>query len=222
MKTNNIMPAYHYKNLAKIEDTYWWHQGKIFAAISFLKPYLKKNIVSLCRLADIGCGTGGFLKSIKSRLDIHNVIGIDGNELAVERSQKRGLNTQIADLNNYFLINCKPYNIITAMDVLEHIENEQVFLKTISENLSPEGLFLINVPAYNFLFSSWDKVLGHKRRYSSCQLTKILKKNNFRVIKITYLFAYIFPFAVFRRLLGPEYTEKTCVFPRTTNFLNSS
>lgn len=63
------------------------------------------------------------------------------------------------------------------MDVLEHIKEDQEFLKGIKKDLAKEGRIVLLLPAHMFLYSSFDKSIGHFRRYNKQMIVKILPSN---------------------------------------------
>ena len=79
------------------------------------------------------------------------------------------------------------YDTVVAFNVIEHIHNEDLTLKNMHRLLSPEGRILIVMPAHDYLFGSYDKLAGHKRRYSVRYLKRILSENRFVVEKIRYI-----------------------------------
>jgi SAM-dependent methyltransferase len=58
------------------------------------------------------------------------------------------------------------FDIDVALDVLEHIEDDKKAIEQIYRVLSPKGIFIFTVPAFQFLFSSHDRFLEYKRRYN--------------------------------------------------------
>jgi hypothetical protein len=68
------------------------------------------------------------------------------------------------------------FNMIYYIDVLEHIENDSDELKRIATHLTPGGLLFVLVPAHSLLFSSFDKSVGHFRRYDKKNFRKIVPK----------------------------------------------
>jgi methyltransferase family protein len=75
---------------------------------------------------------------------------------------------------------------IIYIDVLEHIENDRIELETASAHLSSGGRLIVLSPAFNFLYSPFDKSIGHYRRYDRKMLAA-LTPSNCRVKKIIYL-----------------------------------
>jgi hypothetical protein len=80
---------------------------------------------------------------------------------------------------------------------------------------------LVSVPAYPWLFSTWDQQLQHYRRYTRRGLQQVLEQSGFAVRRCTYAFSYALPPAIVRRLVGRDYTASHCVFPPLPRFLNA-
>ena len=76
------------------------------------------------------------------------------------------------------------FDLIILADVLEHLKNDKKELLKLKKCLNKKGLILITVPAYKFLFSKKDEILGHYRRYNKEEIKKLFK--NFNPIKLTY------------------------------------
>ncbi len=96
----------------------------------------------------------------------------------------------------------KFFDIVVAFDVLEHIEDDKKAVEQIYRVLSKNGVFVFTVPAFNFMFSSHDKFLGHKRRYNKKMLKRLLCKFN----KFDLFFYHYIPFlpmVLFRILRKP-------------------
>ncbi len=75
------------------------------------------------------------------------------------------------------------FSSLFILNVLEHIQDEDTALKNCSYMLKQGGTIAILVPAYNWLYSPIDKVLGHERRYTRKGLSKIVRANNFFIEK---------------------------------------
>jgi 2-polyprenyl-3-methyl-5-hydroxy-6-metoxy-1,4-benzoquinol methylase len=71
-----------------------------------------------------------------------------------------------ADKKNVKTIQHHVVNVITMLDVLEHIEDDVEFLKRIRNVASEDHLILMSVPACQFLYGEHDRLLHHYRRYS--------------------------------------------------------
>jgi hypothetical protein len=84
------------------------------------------------------------------------------------------------------------------MDVLEHIADDRAFLTHLLSHpaLSADTRVLITVPAYQALFCSHDKALGHYRRYSNQQLRELLDRSGLTPLEMGYFFSSLVPMRV--------------------------
>jgi SAM-dependent methyltransferase len=78
------------------------------------------------------------------------------------------------------------FDFIYALNVLEHIKNDISSLKNWVQYLKPGGLILIYVPAFQVLFSSMDKKVGHFRRYRKSELEAIAGHLNLSIVELKY------------------------------------
>jgi SAM-dependent methyltransferase len=91
----------------------------------------------------------------------------------------------------------EPFDLVLLMDVLEHIEDDAAALAQTWAKLKPGGHAFITVPAFAFLWSRHDEVLGHHRRYTRDSLQRLLETiPDLRIKRLHYFYALIFPIAV--------------------------
>lgn len=100
---------------------------------------------------------------------------------------------------------------VTLLDVLEHQEDDRAFMAELSAKMSPGSLLLLTVPAMPSLWSRWDVVLGHYRRYRKSTLASAIAGLPFAVEETAYLFPELLPLGWIRRLrlgqgaeIGPD------------------
>lgn len=178
------MQKYLYSDLYKLEEVHWWHRAKRELVGFFLKKYLPNQNN---KILDVGCGTG---KNLEAFSKFGQVWGIDNSLDAIAFCKKRGFKN--VTLGN---IEKKPYgrgsfDAVTALDVLEHVDDSKA-LKEINRILNQEGVLIVTVPAFEWLWSKWDEVLHHKRRYTEKTLKRILKNNGFKIIRISYAYSFL-------------------------------
>ena len=179
-----------YNIIENLEDWFWWNRARKNIIIDTILNNIDNLEVK--KLLDIGCGSGDFLFSISKY--IPNSIGIEGYEY----HHKKYDNIKIC---NIFDNGLEPhsFDIITALDVMEHIEDESKFLNEIKKllaikpNYTGGGYTLITVPAYQFLFGYHDMMANHYRRYNKKRLKKVLLENGFEIMKISYFNFFLFP-----------------------------
>src|SRR3989337_2222779 len=81
-------------------------------------------------------------------------------------------------------------DLVTLLDVLEHTDDVKT-LKEAHRILNNRGLLLLTIPAYQWMWSNWDVVLNHRRRYTKRQIEELLKNHGFEVVKCTYLYSFL-------------------------------
>ena len=136
--------------------------------------------------ADIGAGDQYFTSKLL-QITSGNVFAIDN-----EYKDKRIAQDGIICLNDPSLIENNSIDCLLMMDVLEHIENETIFLCEGLDKLKANGKLIITVPAMQFLFSSHDVFLKHHRRYSRRQLLDLLRKHDICIEQSYYFYSTLF------------------------------
>lgn len=188
------MRKYLYKDLYQLEDKHWWHVSKRRAVVGCIQSYLKNTNP---RILDIGCGTGKNLEQLKKYGKIY---GLDNSKEAIKFCNQRGLkNIRLGKAEN-MPFKSDSFNLITLLDVLEHTDDNKT-LNEVYRVLEKDGLLILTVPAFSWLWSDWDKVLHHKRRYNLNNLAKLLQKHSFTVSYATYLYSFlVLPALIIRQI----------------------
>jgi SAM-dependent methyltransferase len=78
------------------------------------------------------------------------------------------------------------YSAVVALNVLEHIEDDVGALQDFARLLRPGGRIVLVVPAFTWLMSSFDREIGHFRRYRVGSLTATLRAAGLRPIRVRY------------------------------------
>lgn len=168
---------------------------------------MKDNNLKL--LWEVGSGHGNV--AIPLQQENVAVIGIEPLFNGAAISSKNGVRTYVGTLESLNL----PSNSISAIgafDVLEHIEEPGALLSEIYRVLKPGGILLVSVPAHQWLFSDFDKSIGHFRRYSKRLLSQSIEESGFRDLKTEFMFsAFVLPALILRKfptLLGRNHDCK--------------
>ena len=101
------------------------------------------------------------------------------------------------------------FDTIIALNVVEHIENDNEAIQNCYQMLKPNGKLIILVPAFQKLYNTLDKELGHFRRYTKISLGNLLEKENLKVVHTSYFNStgipgWFFAGSILRRKLIPE------------------
>lgn len=182
-----------YQDLYDLENKHWWHISKKTIVTSFVGKFLKKRNANIL---DIGCGTGKNLESLK---EYGKIYGLDSAKEAISFCKQRGLNIRLGQAEN-IPFKSDFFDLVTLLDVLEHTDDNKT-LKEVYRVLKKDGLLILSVPAFSWLWSKWDDILNHKRRYNKKDLIILLKHYNFTIIYITYLYSFlVFPALIIRKI----------------------
>ncbi len=186
-----------YKNYFKIEKEHWLMQIRRAIVQDNLAEYLTKKPKNT-KLLDFGCGSGLFVSELaKKGFDSH---GIDISDEAVRFGELQGIkNLGVIDSHKINFAD-NTFDVVMTLDVLEHLEDESWALKEIERVLKPDGVFIVMVPAYMFLWGVQDEASHHYRRYTkSWLLREINKSTSFKKLRSTYFNTFLFlPIAGFR------------------------
>ena len=93
------------------------------------------------------------------------------------------------DLNSkedYELIGYERFDSIIAINVLEHVENDEFALQQLHKMLRRDGLLVALVPCHKFLYNALDRQIGHFRRYTKREFESKVNKSQFTIENLYY------------------------------------
>jgi len=165
---------------------FWWKVRRRLVGL------LISNRVDLtrCSVLDIGCGSGVTMEYL-SDAGASAVRGIEIDPLALRPDSAINDLIVLGDLLELDID--ETFDIVVMLDVLEHIEDDMSALAKVRSCMSRDGVLILTVPAYGWLWSSHDVTNAHFRRYSARQLRARLESSGFRVEQIGYMFAGLVP-----------------------------
>ncbi|HEY3332836.1 MAG TPA: methyltransferase domain-containing protein [Capsulimonadaceae bacterium] len=190
-----------YERMFTLEDSYWWFIGRrnlIATLLGDLK--LPTNIDIL----DIGCGTGAMLDQLDT---FGEVTGADFSPEALsfcrQRGKRMGKEYRLvrADVRSLPFAD-DSFDVVTAMDIIEHIDRDKDAMAEILRVLKPGGRLLATVPAYMSLWSEHDDALHHHRRYTAHSFRDLARRAGFMVDKLSYTVSSLLPVVWFVRTVN--------------------
>ena len=192
-----------YEAMADEQSWHWWYVGRRAMIAQSLDAMALPVSARLC---DVGCGPGGNL-ALLARYG--SVIAIESQARA--RAYAQALN--IAAIVEGSLPNAidwealwkrqgGAFDVVAALDVLEHVEDDQAALHCLAQGLKPKGRLLISVPAHPWLWSAHDTAHRHFRRYRREELIQKAQACGFHIARLGYFNSFLFfPIAAVRLLL---------------------
>ena len=190
------MYDHEYEAMYDLEDEYWWFVARRKLVQEIVTGELEDR--SGARLLDVGCGTGSNLAAMG---ESSNSFGIDMSTEALTYCRRRGIEGVVHSRVETLPFPDESFEVITALDMLEHTDDDLAALAELRRVLEPDALLLITVPAYGFLWSEHDEALKHRRRYTAHELRNKLTVTGFTVERSTYFITALFFPILFMRVL---------------------
>lgn len=205
------MQQHTYAIMDRVEDSHWWFVGRRAILETFLKKVASSLVTrhSPLQILDIGCGTGANLEMLAQ---FGQAEGVDVSDDALEFCQKKGLKVQkgLAETLPY---DDETFDITTALDVIEHLDDDIAGLKEMFRVTKKGGYAVVFVPAFMWLWGVQDDISHHRIRYTKAQITERLEKAGFTIDRATYA-----NFTFFAPILGGRTIMKlTGIKPESEN-----
>jgi len=171
---------YFYDLRYQVDNEEWRARAKRDLIFQFWRKYFLKRDKK-AKILDFGCGTGVLQEQFLKRFDV-NVHGIDISKEAIRYCKKRGL-SQVKIFNGKTIpFKANSFDLVTAIDVVEHIKDDIHALSEIKRVLKHKGITILLVPAHPKFWSTRDIDLQHFRRYEVGELERKCKKIGFKII----------------------------------------
>ena len=193
------MQAHHYPILYQVEETHWWYLGRRRIIRSLVEKIRTTLNNPEPRILDVGCGTGANLKMLAA---CGRAEGVDISPQAVEFCRERGLESVKLGAIEHLPYEDDSFEIVTALDVVEHLDDDVAGLREMRRVLRPDGRLLLFVPAFMFLRGVQDDVSNHRRRYTLPRLLKAVEAAGFSVEWSSYAnISFFLPVLVVRSVM---------------------
>lgn len=211
------MQPQHLQELAELENSYWWHVAKR----QLITEVLSKFAPPPGLLVEGGIGSSRNLLEF-SQLG-YDVTGFDVMPEAIELGRQKGLShVAVHDLEQPWPVAAQSLRAVVLLDVIEHVQNPVTVLSHVKRALRPDGAAIVTVPAYQWMFSEWDRLLGHYRRYSTSMLQQQASDAGLKVVWTTHWNSFTFPAAVATRCWERLFSSRrTADFPRVSPRVNN-
>ena len=183
------MKTDEYRRNFELEQDYWWFVG------------VRRMVHMLLRLAgaappygkvlDVGCGSGALLDELAaSRAEVW---GMDVSPLALDFCRLRGHERLVLGDATKLPFKDGEFDVVTAIGVIEHLDDDATFVSEISRVLKPQGVLVLLTSSFPFLWSAHDVANEHRRRYYLRPLRKMIESKGFRTVRISHFNFLLFP-----------------------------
>jgi SAM-dependent methyltransferase len=209
------MQQHTYSIMYEVEGTHWWFAGRRRIIRGFVEEACRKLERKPPRILDVGCGTGANLEMLAQYGEAE---GVDVSTEALACCRARGLQNVRQGEAEKLPYADGSFDLVTALDVVEHLDDDVAGLREMRRVLRPGGRALLFVPAFMFLWGVQDDVSHHRRRYRLPGLRRVLQEAGYEVERATY--ANLSFFAPI--LMGRMLMRATGLRPASENNINVS
>jgi SAM-dependent methyltransferase len=210
------MQQHTYAIMDEVEGSHWWFVGRRAILESFMETLIKDQSSKIedPKILDVGCGTGANLEMLAQ---YGTAQGVDVSDDALEFCRKKGLDAK-KGLAEELPFEDESFDVVTALDVVEHLDDDVAGLKEMHRVLKKGGKTLIFVPAFMWLWGVQDDISNHRIRYTRAQIVERLGKAGFKVERATYAnWTFFAPILAGRTLM-----KLTGLKPESENNVNIS
>lgn len=181
--------------MRELEGHYWWFVARRSLAQQLIQRH---GGPKPGRILDVGCGTGALMESLQAN---GWVVGVDFSPEALRFSGGRGLGRLTLGDAQRLPFASGSFDVVVSLDTIEHVPDDGAALAEVLRVLKPGGVFVMNVPAFQWLWGPHDVALMHFRRYTVPEARKKLEAAGFRCERMNYSVFFLFPVVVLRRFM---------------------
>lgn len=195
---------FYYSWQRAVEERHFWFRARrrlIAAALKSAVVDFPDGYLGL----EIGCGIGGVLAAVQQACPGGCFFGVDLH-LEGLRWARRAVGSRVVQGDDAASPFGRPFSVIGLFDVLEHIAGDEEALTRLREALVEGGCLVLTVPARRALWSHFDEVAHHVRRYDGTDLDDKLTRAGYAIVFRTEFMAPLLPllwalrrFPAFRR-----------------------
>lgn len=211
------MDSNFYQSYFVLEENNWWFRVRRNLVFDLLRKY---KITKGSKILDFGCGSGFLVGELQKRG--YDAFGVDSSEDAIKF--RKGINNLSVKKGESLNFSDSSFDLVVALDVIEHIKHDDHAVKGIERILKPGGIIIITVPAYQWMWGVQDEIAKHFRRYTVSSFSQVIRaKSNLKFIRKTYFNTFLFPPIAVVRILSKWFNlkERESDFDINSRFLNS-
>lgn len=181
--------------LTAAETRHFWFEGRRRLVLWALTRYCPKVRFVL----EVGCGTGFVLEGIRRAFPGATVIGADALVAFLSRARQGLPGATFLQMDARRIPFRDEFDAVVALDVIEHIADDEEALREMGRALRPGGRLVLTVPQHPWLWSEVDAWSGHRRRYDRPGLLTRLRRAGLAAERVTSFSSLVLPALVLSR-----------------------
>jgi SAM-dependent methyltransferase len=165
----------------------WW----LARASLTLRLLRRLGVSAPARVCDAGCGWGTTLEALERAG--YRAVGLDISRSMLERLDRPGRELAVADLTKPLPGGIEPFEAVLALDVLEHLDDDGAAVERFGRLARPGGVVIVSVPALPELYTEFDAIQGHRRRYTEDTLREAFRRSGLSVERVFFWGSWMVP-----------------------------
>jgi SAM-dependent methyltransferase len=187
-----------YRSMRTLQSSHWWFLGRRRIVATLIESL---RLPADASILEAGAGSGGNIALLQQfgRVSAFEMDAEAAGYCTADTGVQCVLGT-LPDANPF--AGQARFDLVVALDVLEHIEHDVASLRSLSGCLAPGGRLLLTVPAYQWLYSGHDSIHHHRRRYTRRSLERVAAEAGLQVHRCGYFNSWLLPLAVGVRMVS--------------------
>lgn len=181
--------AESFEKLASFEAQSFWFQGRNMLILWMLRRYF----LGFTSLLEVGCGTGFVLSGVSGAFPHVRLVGSEIFTAGLSFAASRVPSAQLVQMDARRLPYADEFDVVAALDVIEHIEEDTTVLANLSRAVKPGGGVIISVPQHPWLWSATDEYACHVRRYAIGELERKMESAGLEILRTTSFVSLLLP-----------------------------
>lgn len=173
----------------RLEEAHWWFTVRRRIILELAEKWAPQPTGSIL---EVGCGTGGTLRELHALFPDASARGVEPSAEAAAAARRKGSIVTVGSFDR-LPVEAGSVDLLLALDVLEHVDDDLAALAEASRALRPGGRLIVTVPALPSLWGIHDELNEHRCRYVRAQLRTALEAAGFTVERLTYFNCYLLP-----------------------------
>jgi ubiquinone/menaquinone biosynthesis C-methylase UbiE len=188
--------AYLDDDIRAAEARHFWFRSRF----QLVRWMLRRYFPDAKALLDAGCGTGFVLEQLRRTEPSLALAGCDVRFDTLMSARRKLPDVTLIAADTLALPYESEFEVVTALDVIEHIDDDCAALAALLKVLKPGGGLILTVPQHQWLWSEVDDFSCHRRRYARSDLEAKVRRAGFEVLRCTSFFAATLPVLAASRL----------------------
>lgn len=192
-----------FSHLAALEASNFWFRARNELIIWALRRYSP----DMSSFLEVGCGTGYVLSGVAAAFPDARLVGSEIFVAGLSHAAKRIPQAELVQMDARRIPYVDEFDVVAALDVIEHIAEDEQVLDQLYKATKPNGGAIISVPQHMWLWSRADEYACHERRYAPGELDRKIRAAGFGIVRSTSFVSLLLPLMLGSRLAARNTAE---------------